>query len=118
MRSLVKIAVAGALLASGATAYADVATPTTGNGELVLFVRDMSNESRVYARGLGITLDQLLTQGQITGDPTKPNSADPPNNFADTDTLTYSLPERDRSGCEPHRVPGRWHELRVDDHGR
>jgi hypothetical protein len=92
MRSLVKIAVAGALLASGATAYADVATPDTGNGELVLFVRDMSNESRVYARGLGITMDQLLTQAQITGDPTKPNSADPNNNFADTDTLTYSLP--------------------------
>ena len=91
MRSLVKIAVAGALLASGTAAYADVATPSSGNGELVLFVRDLSNESRVYARGLGITLDQLLTASQITGDPTKPNNSDPPNNFADTDTLTFSL---------------------------
>jgi hypothetical protein len=89
MRSLVKIAVAGALLASGATAYADVVLPSTGNGELVLFVRDTSNETRVYARGLGITMDQLLTGAQITGDPTKP---DPANNLADTDTLTYSLP--------------------------
>ena len=89
MRSLVKIAVAGALLASGVTAYADVATPSTGNGELVLFVRDGSNESRVYARGLGITMDQLLTGAQIVADPTKP-SVD--NNVADTDTLTYSLP--------------------------
>jgi hypothetical protein len=91
MRSLVKIAVAGALLASGATAYADVALPSSGNGELVLFVRDLSNESRVYARGLGITIDQLLTAGQITGDPSKPNNADPVNNFADTNTLTYTL---------------------------
>jgi hypothetical protein len=91
MRSLVKIAVAGALLASGATAYADVAQPDSGNGELVLFVRDGSNESRVYARGLGITMDQLLTQAQITGDPTKPNPQDASNNFADTDTLTFSL---------------------------
>jgi hypothetical protein len=89
MRSLVKIAVAGALLASGATAYADVATPSTGDGELVLFVRDGSNESRVYARGLGITLNQLLTGAQVVADPTK---TDPGNNVADTDTLTFSLP--------------------------
>ncbi len=114
MRSLVKIAVAGALLASGATAYADVATPSTGNGELVLFVRDGSNESRVYARGLGITLDQLLTAGQITGDPTKP---DPANNLADTDTLTFSLPsaigpDANLSSFLEHRF-----ELPVDDHG-
>lgn len=90
MRSLVKIAVAGALLASGATAYADVALPSTGNGELVLFVRDTSNETRVYARGLGITMNQLLTSAQIVADPTKPDPNT--NNIADTDTLTYSLP--------------------------
>jgi hypothetical protein len=92
MRSLVKIAVAGAMLASGTAAYADVALPSTGNGELVLFVRDLSNEARVYARGLGVTMDQLLTAGQITGDPTKPPNNDPALNFADTDTLTYTLP--------------------------
>jgi hypothetical protein len=89
MRSLVKIAVAGALLASCGSAFADVAAPSGGNGELVLFVRDLANESRVYARGLGITVDNLLTASQITGDLTKPSNLSP--NFADTDTLNFSL---------------------------
>jgi hypothetical protein len=90
MRSLVKLAVAGALLASTSAAFADATAPGTGNGELVLFVRDLANESRVYARGLGITMDDLLTQAAITGDPTKPANNTP--GFADTDTLTYTLP--------------------------
>jgi hypothetical protein len=89
MRTLVKIAVGAALLASGAAAYADVATPSSGNGELVLFVRDTANAGRVYARGLGYTLNDVLSQAAITGDPTKVDSS---NNVADTDTMTFSLP--------------------------
>lgn len=91
MKSLVKIAVAGALLASGTAAYADVAVPQSGNGELVLFVRDAVDASKVYARGLGIFVNDLLTESQITSDPTKPDPTNP-NQFADTDTLTYTLP--------------------------
>jgi hypothetical protein len=48
------------------TASADVATPTTGNGELTLFVRDSVTQV-VYARGLGQTLNDILTEAVSGG---------------------------------------------------
>jgi|GEM_PF-2306218 len=92
MKSLVKLAVAGALLASTGTAMADIYTPSSGNGELVLFVRDVGDGTRVYARGLGIRLDDLLTEEQIVNDPTKPINTELSGGLPDTDTLTYALP--------------------------
>jgi hypothetical protein len=57
----------GTALLAGSTAFADVTLPSTGDGELVLFVRDTSNPSRVYARGLGVTLNQVLNESVVTG---------------------------------------------------
>ena len=67
LQKAMAFAIAATALGAG-TASADVATPSSGNGELVLFVRDVNNSERVYARGLGITLDDVLTQAQITAD--------------------------------------------------
>jgi hypothetical protein len=69
MKTTVRIAVAAAILAASAVAapaFADTALPSTGNGEAVLYVRNVSTDT-VYVRGLGETLDQLLTQTQIAG---------------------------------------------------
>jgi len=72
MNISLKKAVALAIMASAAlgavTASADVVTPSSGNGELVLFVRDVNNSERVYARGLGIKLDDVATAAAIQGD--------------------------------------------------
>jgi len=67
MKTTVRIAVAAAIVAVSAVAapaFADTALPSTGNGEAVLYVRNTLNDT-VYVRGLGETLDQLLTQTQI-----------------------------------------------------
>src|SRR5262245_19986405 len=63
MKTFVKLGLAGLALAAS-TAYADVALPSTGNGELTLFVRN-DTTGDVYARGLGITMNDLVTQAQI-----------------------------------------------------
>jgi len=68
MRSLVKLALVGAALA-GANAHADVINTSSGNGELVLFVRDVNNSARVYARGLGITMNDVLAQSTVISGP-------------------------------------------------
>ena len=61
---VIKLALAGStLLAAGA--YADVAVPTTGNGGLILFVRDTTNNT-VYARGLGVNVLDVLPQSTVT----------------------------------------------------
>ncbi len=117
MRSLVKIAVAGALLASGATAYADVATPelpATASWCCSFVTRRTSPASD--ARGLGITMNQLLTSAQIVADPTKPSVEQ--QRRADTDTLTYSLPAAIGPDANLTAFLSRCFELRVDDHGR
>jgi len=67
-KKAVAIAIAGASAFGAMTASADVILPDTGNGELVLFVRDNNNAERVYARGLQITIDDILTQSAIVGD--------------------------------------------------
>jgi hypothetical protein len=52
---------------AGANAFAAVDAPQTGNGELVLFVRDLNAPTRIYARGLGINMDNVLTTAEAAG---------------------------------------------------
>src|ERR1041385_7971672 len=63
MKTFVKLGLIGLTLAAPA-AYADVALPGTGNGELTLFVRNETTGA-VYARGLQVRLDDILTQAHI-----------------------------------------------------
>jgi hypothetical protein len=69
MKPVFKYALASLALAASSGAFAAVTTPDTGNGSLVLFVRDLSSPSRVFAADLGVTLDSLLTQDAITNTP-------------------------------------------------
>lgn len=69
MKPVFKYALAGLALVASSGAFAAVTTPDTGNGSLVLFVRDLSAPSRVFAADLNVTLDSLLTQDQISGTP-------------------------------------------------
>ena len=70
MKSFVKYALAGvALVAASGAAYADVTPGSSGNGGLMLVVRDLSSPTRVFITDLGLTLDSFLTQAQITGTP-------------------------------------------------
>jgi hypothetical protein len=71
MKTLAKYALVGMAVASSG-AYAAIDLPNTGNGELVLFVRDLSAPSRIAALELGINLDSILNQTQITATPTPP----------------------------------------------
>jgi hypothetical protein len=63
MKTIAKLGLVGLALAAS-SAYADVAPPSTGNGELTLFVRN-DTTGVVYARGLQVSLDAFLTQAQI-----------------------------------------------------
>jgi hypothetical protein len=67
MKALWKIALAGSALASASAAFADVALPNTGNGEMVLFVKNETTGA-VYARGLVTQIDGIMTAGAIVGD--------------------------------------------------
>lgn len=68
LKKVVAIAIAGASALGAMTASADVINTDTGNGELTLFVRNETTGD-VYARGLQIQLDDILTEGAIqTGD--------------------------------------------------
>lgn len=69
MKPFVKYALASIALVGATSAYADVTLPSTGNGELAIFVRDLSAPTRVFMSGLGVTLDDLLTQDEITNTP-------------------------------------------------
>jgi hypothetical protein len=73
LKSVVAIALASAAALSAFSASADVAVPTSGNGELTLFVRDEVTGS-VYARGLDLTLDSFATQATTGGAYTGPVS--------------------------------------------
>ncbi|MES1263471.1 MAG: hypothetical protein ABUL69_03890, partial [Peristeroidobacter soli] len=70
MKTFAKFGLIGLALAAS-SAHADVFLPNTGNGELTLFVRNEVTGA-VYARGLQIRLDSILTQADInagyTGD--------------------------------------------------
>jgi len=64
LKKVVAIAIAGASALGAMTASADVINTDTGNGELTLFVRN-DVTGAVYARGLQIQLDDILTEGAI-----------------------------------------------------
>jgi hypothetical protein len=64
LKKVVAIAIAGASGFGAMGASADVINSDTGNGELTLFVRNEVTGA-VYARGLQIQLDNVLTQGDI-----------------------------------------------------
>lgn len=68
MKKVVAIAIAGASGFGAMGASADVINAESGNGELTLFVRN-DVTGAVYARGLEIQLDAILTQGAIQGTP-------------------------------------------------
>jgi hypothetical protein len=65
MKLTVKNAVIAAIslgaAAVGASAQASIALPSSGNGELVLLVTNTTTGD-VYARGLSVTLDNIVTQ--------------------------------------------------------
>src|SRR5690242_20314299 len=67
MKSFVKYAIAGAVALAASSAYADVALPSSGNGGVVLVVRDKSDPSRTYYADLGVTMNQILSESSITG---------------------------------------------------
>lgn len=69
MKSFIKYALAGVALAAASGAYADVTPGSSGNGELMLIVRDLSAPTRVFETGLGLTIDSFLTQDQIANTP-------------------------------------------------
>ena len=70
MKAIAKLGLVGLALAAS-SAHADVFLPNTGNGELTLFVRN-DVTGAVYARGLQVRIDSVLSQAQIdagyTGD--------------------------------------------------
>ena len=64
-----KLLVSAALMSSAVVAgnaVADVIPPTSGNGELTLFVYNTVTQTS-YARGTGVTLDSILTEAQSGG---------------------------------------------------
>lgn len=64
LKKVVAIAIAGASGLGAMTASADIVNTGSGNGELTLFVRN-DVTGAVYARGLQIQLDDILTEGAI-----------------------------------------------------
>ncbi|MEJ0087433.1 MAG: VPLPA-CTERM sorting domain-containing protein [Pseudomonadota bacterium] len=71
MKAIWKFSAVAALALSGGLAQADIALPTAPTGSnLVLFIRDTTpgaNPNRVYARGLDLTVDSVLTQAAANG---------------------------------------------------
>jgi hypothetical protein len=65
-RAAIALAVIGSAFAAD-VALADGASASTGNGSLMLYVRRISTNT-VYARGLGLTVDSLVTTSTIAGD--------------------------------------------------
>jgi hypothetical protein len=85
MKSLTKVALVGAALAASGGAYADVAAPSLGVGQAVLFVKNEVTGA-VYARGLDLNADQVATQSAIVADAYTGAGSTP-----DT-SLSFSLP--------------------------
>ncbi|MEP7242665.1 MAG: VPLPA-CTERM sorting domain-containing protein [Gammaproteobacteria bacterium] len=81
MRLVLKIAAAGCALAASA-AFANTVSPNTGNGELVLYARDTTTNN-TYARGLQISMNDVMTTSAIVGDP---------QYTFGTEHINYSLP--------------------------
>lgn len=68
MKTLLKLTMVGAALVAS-TAYADVIPATSGNGELMLFVRKEVSPGafQTYARGLQIQIDSVLSPETASG---------------------------------------------------
>jgi hypothetical protein len=66
MKTLAKFAIASLALA-GSSAFAAIDLPSTGNGELVLLVRDLSDSTRQVVLETNVRLNDILTQAQIVG---------------------------------------------------
>src|SRR5262245_65467469 len=83
--ALLRVLVLGAGLIGGA-AQADTFQPTaTGNGELVLYVKNNTTNA-VYARGLGIRIDDVLSAATMAGITYNPVPQSP------VVTFNYQLP--------------------------
>lgn len=67
LKRVVLAALAAGAALTGINANADVYAPSTGNGELTLFVRNETN-SQVFAVGLGVRLNSIVTESQIVAD--------------------------------------------------
>src|SRR5262245_6516928 len=105
------IVLAGAAGLGAMTASADVVLPSSGNGELTLFVRN-DTTGEVYARGLGIQVDDVLTQSEIVGTPGQPGSTPksyvlpeigPDQNLSsflnDSDSFSWTIMAGDNTGA-------------------
>jgi hypothetical protein len=68
LKTVVAIAIAGVSGLGALNASADIVNTDTGNGELTLFVRNELTGA-VYARGLQIQLDNVLTESAIQTGP-------------------------------------------------
>ena len=68
LKTVVAIAIAGVSGLGALNASADIVNTDTGNGELTLFVRNELTGA-VYARGLQIQLDSILTESAIQSGP-------------------------------------------------
>ena len=83
LKTVVAIAIAGVSGLGALNASADIVNTDTGNGELTLFVRNETTGA-VYARGLQIQLNSILTESAIqTG----------PYNAGVANERTYVLPQ-------------------------
>jgi hypothetical protein len=82
-RKMVAASVLAVAALGAVTAHADVADPTTGNGELTLFVKN-NVTGEVYARGLQINIDSIIAQGTGAGQTGDPSYTGPT-------TLSYSF---------------------------
>lgn len=78
LKKAAAIILVGAAGLGAMTASADVVLPGSGNGELTLFVRN-DTTGAVYARGLGISVDSVLTQQQIQASAAQPGAT--PKNY-------------------------------------
>jgi hypothetical protein len=81
-RKIVSMVLGATALLGASSAFATAVLPSTGNGELVLFVTD-TNTGNSYAKNLGVTLDNILADGSVASTP--------------AGTLSYSLPTFDLS---------------------
>lgn len=78
---IIGAALAVSAMLAGVSAHADVDLSNSGNGELVLFVKNTTT-GVVYARGLGINVDNVLGTSAITAG----------GYSGPSDDFTYSMP--------------------------
>jgi hypothetical protein len=84
MKAIAKLGLIGLAIAAS-SAHADVFLPSTGNGELTLFVRN-DVTGAVYARGLQTRIDSVLSQSAIAAGYTGDTS------IGLVQTIDYALP--------------------------